>query len=145
MLGEDVGKERFVTMLLAKIDPQSRTLVHASAGHTPAFVLDSAGNIKHELKRTGMPLGVMPDAEYNLSRSMALAKGDVVLLLTDGLEETTSPEGELFGSRRLIEAVNDLRDVDAAEIVNTLFDALAGFSGNAEQVDDLTMIVAKTL
>ena len=145
MLGEDVGKERFVTMLLAKIDPQSRTLVHASAGHTPAFVLDSAGNIKYELKRTGMPLGVMPDAEYNLSRSMALAKGDVVLLLTDGLEETTSPEGELFGSRRLIEAVNDLRDVDAAEIVSTLFDALADFSGNAEQVDDLTMIVAKTL
>ena len=69
----------------------------------------------------------------------------MVVLLTDGLEETTSPEGELFGSRRLIEAVNDLRDVDAAEIVNTLFDALAGFSGNAEQVDDLTMIVAKTL
>jgi serine phosphatase RsbU (regulator of sigma subunit) len=143
MVGEDVGKERFVTMLLVKIDPGKRSLVHASAGHTPAFVLGPDGEVKSELRRTGMPLGVMPGAEYNVSRQIRLAKGDVLVLLTDGLEETVNPEGELFGTDRILESVNNHRDLKAAKIVKSVFDALEDFSENAEQVDDLTMIVAK--
>ena len=143
MMGEDVGKERFVTMLLAKLNPEKRTLVHASAGHSPAFILGPDGEVKSELKRTGMPLGVMPDAEYNVSRHIRLAKGDVLVLLTDGLEEATNPEGELFGTGRILEAVHKSRQLKAAKIVKSVFEALENFSGNAEQVDDLTMIVAK--
>ena len=144
MMGEDVGKERFVTMLLAKLDPEKRTLVYASAGHSPAFVLGPHGEVKNELRRTGMPLGVMPDAEYNVSRHIRLAKGDVLVLLTDGLEEATNPEGELFGTGRILEAVYKSRQQKAAKIVESVFEALGNFSGNAEQLDDLTMIVAKS-
>ena len=90
-----------------------------------------------------MPLGVMPDAEYNISRQMRLAKGDVLVLLTDGLEETTNPKGELFGTVRILEVVHKSRQLKAAKIVKSVFEALENFSGNAEQVDDLTMIVAK--
>jgi sigma-B regulation protein RsbU (phosphoserine phosphatase) len=90
-----------------------------------------------------MPLGVMPGAEYNVSRQIRLAKGDVLVLLTDGLEETVNPEGELFGTDRILESVNNHRDLKAAKIVKSVFDALEDFSENAEQVDDLTMIVAK--
>ena len=90
-----------------------------------------------------MPLGVMPDAEYNVSRHIRLAKGDVLVLLTDGLEEATNPEGELFGTGRILEAVHKSRQLKAAKIVESVFEALENFSGNAEQLDDLTMIVAK--
>jgi len=90
-----------------------------------------------------MPLGVMPDAEYNVSRHIRLAKGDVLVLLTDGLEEATNPEGELFGTGRILEAVYKSRQQKAAKIVESVFEALGNFSGNAEQLDDLTMIVAK--
>ena len=130
-------------MLLAKLDPEKRTLVHASAGHSPAFILGPDGEVKSELKRTGMPLGVMPDAQYNVSRHIRLAKGDVLVLLTDGLEEATNPEGELFGTGRILEAVHKSRQLKAAKIVKSVFEALENFSGNAEQLDDLTMIVAK--
>ena len=143
MVGEDVGEERFVTMLLAKLDPEKRTLVHASAGHSPAFILGSDGAVKSELRRTGMPLGVMRDAEYTVSKPLRLAKGDVLVLLTDGLEETTNPEGELFGVDRILQAVHQNRQSKAAKIVESVFETLKDFSGNAEQVDDLTMIVAK--
>jgi len=144
MVGEDVGKERFVTMLLTKLDPDKRSLVYASAGHTPAFVIGPDCEVKSELKRTGMPLGVMPGAEYNVSRPMRLAKGDVLVLLTDGLEETANSEGELFGTGRILEVVHEHRDLSAAMIVQSVFEALEAFSKNAEQVDDLTMIVAKS-
>ena len=143
MVGEDVGEERFVTMLLAKLDPEKGTLVHASAGHSPAFILGSDGAVKSELRRTGMPLGVMRDAEYTVSKPLRLVKGDVLVLLTDGLEEAANPEGELFGVDRILEAVHRNRQSKAAKIVESVFETLKEFSGNTEQVDDLTMIVAK--
>ena len=92
-----------------------------------------------------MALGVMPDAAYAIEGPLHLAKGDTLLLLTDGLEETTNGEGELFGSQRLIEVVNENRELDAVKIVETVFETLARFSGGSEQEDDYTMIVAKML
>ena len=89
-----------------------------------------------------MPLGVMQDAEYTVSKPLRLAKGDVLVLLTDGLEETANPEGELFGVDRILQAVHQNRQAKAAKIVEAVFETLKDFSGNAEQVDDLTMIVA---
>jgi len=94
---------------------------------------------------TGMALGVMPDAAYAMEGPLHLVKGDTLLLLTDGLEETTNGEGELFGSQRVIEVVNENRELDAVKIVETVFETLARFSGGAEQEDDYTMIVAKVL
>ena len=132
-----------MTMLLAKLDPEKRLLVHASAGHTPAFVIGPDGEVKSELRRTGMPLGITPAADYSVSRQMLLANGDVLVLLTDGLEETANPEGELFGTGRILEIVRNHSDLSAAKIVQSVFEALEAFSENAEQVDDLTMIVAK--
>ena len=79
-----------------------------------------------------------------MSRQLRLAKGDVLVLLTDGLEETANLQGELFGTDRILEVVNKHRDMKAATIVKSVFESLEAFSGNAEQVDDLTMIVAKS-
>ena len=90
-----------------------------------------------------MPLGVMQDAEYTVSKPLRLAKGDVLVLLTDGLEETANTEGELFGVDRILQAVHQNRQSKAAKIVESVFETLKDFSGNPEQVDDLTMIVAK--
>ena len=126
---EDVGKERFVTMLLVKLDVSTCSIVHCSAGHCPGYVLDELGNVKAKLKRTGMALGVMADAAYAMEGPMRLAKGDTLILLTDGLEETTNGEGELFGSQRVIEVVNENKELGAAKIVETVFETLARFSG----------------
>ena len=90
-----------------------------------------------------MPLGVMQDAEYTVSKPLRLAKGDVLVLLTDGLEETANTEGELFGVDRILQAVHQNRQSKAGKIVESVFETLKDFSGNPEQVDDLTMIVAK--
>ena len=67
----------------------------------------------------------------------------MLVLLTDGLEETSNPEGELFGVGRILEEVHRRRQSKAATIVESVFGLLKKYSGNVEQVDDLTMIVAK--
>jgi PAS domain S-box-containing protein len=145
MVGEDVGKDRFITMQLVKLDTDSKTIVHCSAGHTPGHIIGEKGAIKDKMKRTGIALGVTPDAAYEVEGPSQLEKGDIILLQTDGLAETVNAEGELFGVQRVIEELHSNRDLSAAEIVDSIFEKVACFSEGAEQEDDYTMIVVKVL
>jgi PAS domain S-box-containing protein len=143
ILAEDVGSERFVTMFLARLDPLRRTLSYASAGHPCGYVMDAAGNIKTTLPRTGVPLGIRPDTPYTASAEINLAPGDLILLLTDGIEETMAPDGKLYGIERALEVVRAHRARPAQEIVEALYQSVRAFSQGAPQNDDVTAIVAK--
>ena len=145
MVGEDVGKDRFITMHLVKLDSKSKMIAHSSSGHTPGYIIGEKGEIKSKMKRTGIALGVTPDAPYEVEGPLKLVKGDIIILLTDGLAETPNSEGELFGAQRVIDELHRNRSLSVAEIVNSVFKMVADFSQGAEQEDDYTMIVAKVL
>ena len=145
MVGEDVGKDRFITMHLVKLDSKSKMIAHSSSGHTPGYIIGEKGEIKSKMKRTGIALGVTPDAPYEVEGPLKLVKGDIIILLTDGLAETPNSEGEVFGAQRVIDELHRNRSLSAAEIVNSVFKRVADFSQGAEQEDDYTMIVAKVL
>ncbi|HSH93098.1 MAG TPA: SpoIIE family protein phosphatase, partial [Roseimicrobium sp.] len=97
MLAEDVGYERFVTLMLVQIDPVTRSLVYVSAGHPAGYVVRPDGTVRAKLKRTGIPLGIKPDNEFESSMPVLLGSGEIVLLVTDGIDEAMSPEGEFYG------------------------------------------------
>jgi sigma-B regulation protein RsbU (phosphoserine phosphatase) len=145
VLAEDVGPERFVTLIYARLDPASRFLTYASAGHPPGIILDAAGSVRTLLKRTGVPLGIRTDAEYQSAPAIALQQGDMVVLITDGIEEALSPSGEFFGRDRAIEVLRSNRAEPAARIVEALSDAVRQFTGPTAQQDDITAIVMKVL
>ncbi len=143
MLAEDVGFERFVTMILTKLDARSQSMTYASAGHPSGYVLDASGNVKTVLKRTGVPLGVQPDVAYRPMPSVPLLPGDHVLLLTDGFEEALSPENTLFDVQRVLDVARAQSEKSARETVEALYDAVRTFSQNEPQLDDLTVVVIK--
>jgi sigma-B regulation protein RsbU (phosphoserine phosphatase) len=143
VLAEDVGAERYVTLFLGRLDPATRALVYASAGHPTAFILDAQGEIKTKLPRTGVPLGIHADTQYQSSQEFLLDSGDLLLLLTDGLEEAMSAEDTFFGIDRVIEVLRAHRAESAQQIVEALYQAVRRFAGNAPQLDDLTTIVVK--
>ena len=143
MLAEDIGQERFITLFMARLDPRTRSLAYASAGHPTAYVLNAAGQIKRTLPRTGVPLGIHADTVYVSSPEVQLEGGDLVLLLTDGIEESISPDNTLFGTERMLEVVRGAAGKCAREIVEALYEAVRQFSQNAPQVDDVTAIVIK--
>ena len=145
LLAEDVGQEYFVTMLLARLDPVSRQMDYASAGHPPGFVLDAAGDIKKQLKRTGVPLGIMPETQYTTDASTRLESGDLVLLITDGIEEAMAPDSSFFGYERALQVVKKNRHKPARDIIDALCHAVREFAGNTPQLDDITGVVIKVL
>ena len=62
-LAADVSEGRFVTLLLARLDPRTGSFVYANAGHPPGYVLASSGEVKAELESTGCPLGLFTERE----------------------------------------------------------------------------------
>ena len=143
-LAEDLEEsDRFVTMLLVRLEPATRRLVYANAGHPAGFVLDGSGAVKAELGRRSAPLGMLPETPFTDAPPIDLAPDDLVLLLTDGVEEATDPEGRQFGIERVLATVRSLRDRPAAQVVRALHAAVRNFSRGSTQQDDLTVVVIK--
>jgi PAS domain S-box-containing protein len=134
----------FVTLLFACLDPRSRTLRYASAGHPPGYVLDGQGKVKATLPSTSLPLGIQLETQYHISDPIALTRGDVTLLFTDGLIEASSPSDKPFGVKRVIDVVRRHIDQTARQITESLYQALMEYSGGHKPVDDITLVVVKT-
>ena len=145
ILAEDVGSERYITLFLGRLDPKLRTLAYASAGHSAGYVLGRDGAIKATLRRTGVPLGMQPNTQYESRPELQLASGDIVLLLTDGIEEFAGPSEELFGIERTLEVVRQNRESSASQLVQHLYESVRAFGRNVPQADDITAIVVKVL
>lgn len=145
VLADDVSFERFVTLLIVKLNDHSRQLCYANAGHPPGVILDQQGRLKRQLKRTGIPLGINPETVYQSTCFIDLAPNDLILLLTDGIEEAISPQEEFFGSERLLSVVRKHLHSPAQKIVHHIYDEVRRFAQGTQQLDDVTIIAIKVL
>jgi phosphoserine phosphatase RsbU/P len=142
VLGFDMEDNRFVTLVLARFDPRTRSLAYVSAGHPSGYVLDKSGQVRVCLPSTGLPLGIGSES-YSASAVIPLQPGELVILLSDGVTEATAPDGSAFGWGRAVGIVRVYRDDPPARIVANLYHAVRAFSQNAAQLDDITAVVIK--
>ena len=143
VLVSDMGQGKFVTMIYCRLNPASRSLIYSSAGHTPGFILNRDGKVRHMLESIDIPLGVMEKQEFGSSGEITLEPGDVLALLTDGIVEAENPGQDCFGVERAIGYVRDHRGESANEIVNGLYRAVRKFSDGMPQADDVTAVICK--
>jgi sigma-B regulation protein RsbU (phosphoserine phosphatase) len=139
-LVEQTQEERFITMFLGRIDSATLSLTYASAGHQ-AYCLDS--QTVNILKAGSLPLGLIPGMTIPSSSPLSLQPGQTLLLVTDGIEESASPEGELFGKARMIELIQSHPQLSARETLDLLYREVRGFACEAPQRDDMTAIILK--
>ena len=135
--------DRFVTLLIARLDPPTRSLVYAGAGHVPGYLLGADGAVKARLESTGLPLAVLPDAAYPTEPLPPLGPGEMVLFLTDGLVEAHGPDQVPFGTDRVLGVVRAHRAEPARRIIEALYAAVRSYCGPAAQPDDMTAVVIK--
>jgi PAS domain S-box-containing protein len=139
---DTLGGNRFVTMLIGRIDPEKRTLEYISAGHGSGYLVRLSGEIGAELISTAPPLGLFPDLQFSVC-TIQLEHGDTLLLLTDGITESLNPDDVMFGADGALEVVRRLRHSSAAELVREIYRAARAFSRGAPQVDDITSVIIK--
>jgi serine phosphatase RsbU (regulator of sigma subunit) len=142
-LADDNLEDRFATLMLVRLDPVRRALAYVSAGHPTGYVLDATGRVKSTLPSTGVPLAVLPDAEYEAAPEVILEPGEGVFLLTDGITEARAPDDRLLGVAPALETIHTHWQRPAREILDQLYLAVGDFRGPASQQDDMTAVVIK--
>jgi len=129
---------RYVTLLLMLWHPHSRHFTMANAGALPPMICRESEILK--LRVEGVPLGLLPDREYE-EISFQARTGDVILLYSDGVTDHLSPAGEDYGRGRLAKVVREGCNLPAHALVEAIFADLDRF--NTTLFDDQTVIVLK--
>ena len=138
-LRPNLPSNRFASAVIGHLHDNG-TLVLANAGHPPALIRRRDGSIE-EISSTGPVLGLLPSAEWT-SKTTSLARGESLLLYTDGVIELPCRTGEEFGVDRLKEAFSK---AGAARSAREIADGVtASIRRHAEtNEDDLTMVVVR--
>ncbi|MBN1491480.1 MAG: SpoIIE family protein phosphatase, partial [Phycisphaerae bacterium] len=145
LLCEDMPVGRFVTACFGILDPDGNTLACVGAGHGPQLHLRAASGTVEELPPTGPLFGVMPGAEFEEPAPVAIASGDLFVVLTDGFHEWLGADKTQYGMERVIETLSAHRDRPAAELIQHLYADVLRFAQGTPQQDDLTIVLIKRL
>lgn len=136
LLGED---ERYVTLLLGVIDPQTHTLTIVRAGHPAPLIRRRDGRVQQlAADCNGMVLGFDPGSSY-VEASVQLDPGDEVVFFSDGITEAMDDESHWFGDQRLDAALRGAR-LGVAEVGQSILGAVCDFVRGHPQSDDITLL-----
>ena len=131
--------EMFVTVWVGMLELSTGKLTCANAGHEyPAF-RRPGGSFELFRDRHGFVLGGMDGAKYK-EYELTLEPDSKLFVYTDGVPEANNAGQELFGTTRMLEALNRNPDADPAGVLQNVRNAVDDFVLDAEQFDDLTML-----
>ena len=138
-LSEGNDADMFVTVWLGIIDLLTGTLTCANAGHEYPVLMRAGGAFELYKDKHGLPLAAMPASKYR-EYELQLVPGDRLFVYTDGIPEAINEAEEQYGTSRLTETLNAIREKKMTEILPAVRSDIADFAGNAEQFDDITML-----
>lgn len=131
--------ENFVTTLFVRIDLEKKSLVFSDCGHTPILHYSVSGQQCRLCMGSNTPLGVQKEEKIQ-ETSIDIQTGDLIVLLSDGILETGSPDNELYGIERLCRFINTHHHNTPGKILDRLEKQLDRFRDTRELQDDLTCI-----
>ena len=131
--------EMFVTVWLGILELSTGKLTAANAGHEYPAIRRAGGQFELYRDKHGFVLGGMEGVKYKEYEIM-LSPGDKLFLYTDGVPEAADAERNMFGTERMLEALNNEPGAAPEQILQGVREAVDGFVSDAEQFDDLTML-----
>ncbi|MFQ5628472.1 MAG: SpoIIE family protein phosphatase [bacterium] len=139
-LALSVSSEKFVTFLYGVLDIRHRKFIFTNAGHNFPFLY------RHRKVETvtgaDLIVGVRPDCEYQ-QQTLKLKSGDVMLFYTDGITEAIDSNESLFGEKRLMYLLQQNGDAPVKNLVETISQDVRDYTGNAQFIDDLTIVLLR--
>ncbi len=132
-------EEMFVTVWLGILEISTGKIRAANAGHEYPVLMQPGGKCELYKDKHGFVLGGMDGVKYKEYEFM-LQPGARLFLYTDGVPEATNAENELFGTDRMLDALNEDMQADPQQVLHQVRRAVDAFVGEAEQFDDLTML-----
>ena len=138
-LCEGNDAEMFVTVWLGILDLNTGKIQCANAGHEYPVLMRAGGDYELLKDKHGLALAAMDGIsmkEYEID----LDPGDRLFVYTDGVPEAINEKVEAYGTERLCEKLNALKNVSQQQTLESVLRDIRNFAGAAEQFDDITML-----
>ena len=141
---------RFASLVYAVLSTDSGLVTLLNAGHMPPLWLHGTAltttltTTLTTLPNGSMVLGMMPDVTFEGQR-VEIESGDSLVVYSDGVSEAMNESGEFFGDDRLHALAVETRVMAAPDAGRHILNGLASFVGEAEQSDDVSLMVLRRL
>ncbi|UCC30661.1 MAG: SpoIIE family protein phosphatase [Phycisphaerales bacterium] len=143
VIWRNTDSSKFITCLLALLDPKSHRIHFASAGHhLPLVVRASQPHPEKLTGEAGYPLGIMEEVEYPTTTADLGPEPFAFFCCTDGVIEAMNNDRQQYGSDRLLQTLSEVGELDPQPLMKHVREDIAGFVAGAKQSDDLTMLAA---
>lgn len=140
LLEESNDSMMFVTLLYGVYDPATNKFNYANGGHNRPLLFKADGSVSEIDAVPGIALGVAPGCEFD-DQSITLAKGDLFLMYTDGVNEAERADETLFGMERLENVFNgNPPPNDPKEVTDQVFERVSEFVEGNIASDDITCL-----
>jgi phosphoserine phosphatase RsbU/P len=130
----------FATIFVGIFNVKDGTLTYVNCGNEPPLILGK-GSAMTTLPPTGPVVGLFADATFSVKETL-IEKNEILLAFTDGIPDSKNPDGDFFGTQRLIAALDD-SNVSASVLIKNIETQLDRFIGTAGQFDDITLMAVK--
>ena len=131
--------EQFVTVWLALIEISTGKGIAANAGHEHPAIRRAGGQWELVEYKHSPPVATMEGVKFR-EHEFELSAGDSLYVYTDGVAEATDASDELFGTDRMIAALNEAPDAGPKQLLENVKGRIDDFVGDAPQFDDITMM-----
>ncbi|GAB4426225.1 MAG: hypothetical protein Fur0044_24260 [Anaerolineae bacterium] len=142
----DLGRQLNMSLMVLEItpSPNGSVTVRASGGGIPPIYVLRPGGMAEEVLISGLPLGVMEEANYTLTE-FTLNPPDTMLLMSDGLPEIFNTRRELLGFKQLKSALHqfDVTRLSAEQILEQVMAVGDGWAAGYPLQDDVTLVTMK--
>jgi len=135
-------KKMFVSFAYLLLDRRTLSARISTAGHPPILRIRSSDGTIEDIRTPNLALAVQASTQYT-ETTLALERGDLLILYTDGITEATNDKGEQFGVERLKELLSDTERPSAEALSNSILASVRAFTIKKEFHDDATIVVVK--
>ena len=144
-LSDDLAPNRFVTAFIGTLDTATHRVTYHAGGQAPLLWYHAADRRCEWLDSSTIPMGMMPMLRRKEPRSLDLAPGDILGLMTDGIFECESRSGEAFGQERAGALVAAHGDAPMEALVERIVQDADAFARGTPQSDDMTILLVRRL
>jgi sigma-B regulation protein RsbU (phosphoserine phosphatase) len=141
LLCEKSLPHQFVTLFLFLQNPQGMGQF-ISAGHNPSYLFRAATGKIEKLFSEAFFLGMFDFATYE-SRAFRLDKGDILVVISDGVTDAQNPKLEMFGQQKLLQIIRQEAPLGSHAIEQEFLKAIEEFTQGMAQTDDITFVVVE--
>jgi sigma-B regulation protein RsbU (phosphoserine phosphatase) len=141
-LCENNSENMFVTAFMGIYELDSGKFTYVNAGHNLPLVKKTGGNFEWLKSKSCFVLAGLDTIKY-VEQEITLHEGDEIYFYTDGVTEALNLKDELFSDARLLDKLNEHKDLPLPELLDKIRAEIDQFADGAEQADDITMMAFK--